>query len=516
MFERSPDAVIEEMKHYNIKTVAGCLTRVTCDITAPEGVDTTLTAFLVYEGESRPATLESADVIIFPAVPYGHYAYEIRCGGKPVAFGHLLVRPSAFPHTDGVVDYSLAVDLSTAEAAHVELTLTPGPRGPKGDTGASAYDIATEHGYQGSEADWVAELSGAQAAASAAKASEQAAATAAASAASTLNAAAKKTENNTFSGTNTFNGTLVANGGITGLPARGTGSNAVCANAMGLLSLVETGLTRCIPLTWGTPVGNMEVTNGEQFVVSQNKTGYVRSAAVRPYGLHSINISFSGDIFIPLKMAVGVNNGHVRVDVLFSTGGWSYNEQPSGWPLDLASLKNEKGSAGISLEVRRDTSAFAARVILRAVGYPGAETTSGLTVTEREYNVQGTNYNPFFVGNQSGLLGVLLARDSEDTNKMVVLLLCGWAGKKVVYRLATIPFGLSVQGGHTLRLQVAGSNTGTVYLPCLYYRERCGSADVFVDAATALGAKDLSSVATEITDISESLADYIANTTANE
>lgn len=118
--------------HKNIKTVAGCLTRVTCDITAPEGVDTTLTAFLVYEGESRPATLESADVIIFPAVPYGHYAYEIRCGGKPVAFGHLLVRPSAFPHTDGVVDYSLAVDLSTTDAAKIAITFNPGPKGESG------------------------------------------------------------------------------------------------------------------------------------------------------------------------------------------------------------------------------------------------------------------------------------------------------------------------------------------------------------------------------------------------
>ena len=135
MVMRSPDAVIGEMKHYNIKTVAGCLSRVTCEISAPEGVDKTLTACLVYEGESRPATLESADVIIFPAVPYGHYAYEIRCGGKPVAFGHLLVRPSAFPHTDGVVDYRLEVDLSTAEAASVALTLTPGPRGPRGESG---------------------------------------------------------------------------------------------------------------------------------------------------------------------------------------------------------------------------------------------------------------------------------------------------------------------------------------------------------------------------------------------
>lgn len=127
--------------HQNIKTVAGCLTRVTCNISAPEGVDTTLRAYLVYEGESRPATLESADVIIFPAVPYGHYAYEIRCGGKPVAFGHLLVRASAFPHTDGVVDYALGADLSETEALSLSLSLTPGPRGPKGEDGVGAEQL---------------------------------------------------------------------------------------------------------------------------------------------------------------------------------------------------------------------------------------------------------------------------------------------------------------------------------------------------------------------------------------
>ncbi len=123
------------MFHKNIKTVAGCLTRVTCNISAPQGVDTTLRAYLVYEGESRPATMESADVIIFPAVPYGHYAYEIRCGGKPVAFGHLLVRASAFPHTDGVVDYALGANLSETEALSLSLSLTPGPRGPQGEKG---------------------------------------------------------------------------------------------------------------------------------------------------------------------------------------------------------------------------------------------------------------------------------------------------------------------------------------------------------------------------------------------
>lgn len=129
--------------HQNIKTVAGCLTRVTCNISAPQGVDTTLRAYLVYEGESRPATMESADVIIFPAVPYGHYAYEIRCGGKPVAFGHLLVRASAFPHTDGVVDYALGADLSETEALSLSLSLTPGPRGPKGEDGVSEDAVAS-------------------------------------------------------------------------------------------------------------------------------------------------------------------------------------------------------------------------------------------------------------------------------------------------------------------------------------------------------------------------------------
>ena len=131
--------------HKNIKTVAGCLTRVTCDISAPEGTDTTLSAYLVYEGESRPATLESAGVIIFPAVPYGHYAYEVRCGGKPVVFGHLIVRPSAFPHTEGVVDYTLAADLTTTDAARVEINIAPGPRGPQGEKG--------EQGEQGPKGD---------------------------------------------------------------------------------------------------------------------------------------------------------------------------------------------------------------------------------------------------------------------------------------------------------------------------------------------------------------------------
>lgn len=298
--------------HKNIKTVAGCLSRITCDITAPENVDTTLTAFLVYEGESRPATLESADVIIFPAVPYGHYAYEIRCGGKPVAFGHLLVRPSAFPHTDGVVDYSLAVDLSTAEAAHVELTLTPGPRGPKGEPGASAYDIAALNGYQGSEAEWIAELQGAQAAASAAKASEQAAATSAASAATTLNAAAKKTENNTFTGTNTFNGAIVANGGVNGLTGPAGWGSAVSLLGARFGAFVGECLQRRIATSFAVKSGNGTLASNK-LTVAAGEQALAYSPLV--WKVLPANYSALGALWVPLRKGNSAATGKCRVCV---------------------------------------------------------------------------------------------------------------------------------------------------------------------------------------------------------
>ncbi len=201
--------------HKNIETVAGCLTRLTCEvITADGATPPELTAYVLIEQQSYPARQEPDGVLLFPAVDYGQHLYEVRADGKPVLFGHLLVRPSAFPQDSGVVDYALAIDASQVDGAKITLTLTPGPRGPQGDTGLSAYDIAALNGYQGSEADWAAELSGAQAAASAAKESQQAAEASASQAASTLTAAAKKNENNTFSATNTFNGVIAANGGI--------------------------------------------------------------------------------------------------------------------------------------------------------------------------------------------------------------------------------------------------------------------------------------------------------------
>ncbi|MDO5472692.1 MAG: hypothetical protein Q4F35_05080 [Akkermansia sp.] len=122
--------------HKNIETVAGCLTRLTCEvITADGATPPELTAYVLIEQQSYPARQEPDGVLLFPAVDYGQHLYEVRADGKPVLFGHLLVRPSAFPQDSGVVDYALAIDASQVDGAKITLTLTPGPRGPKGDTG---------------------------------------------------------------------------------------------------------------------------------------------------------------------------------------------------------------------------------------------------------------------------------------------------------------------------------------------------------------------------------------------
>lgn len=37
---------------------------------------------------------------------------------------------------------------------------TPGPEGPKGDPGDSAYQVAVDNGFKGTEAEWLASLKG--------------------------------------------------------------------------------------------------------------------------------------------------------------------------------------------------------------------------------------------------------------------------------------------------------------------------------------------------------------------
>ncbi len=122
------------MNHYNFKTVAGCFTRVTCNVTAPEGVRSEVCAYMMYEGESRAVPVADGGVVMFPALPYGQYAYDLRCGEKPVMFGHLLVRPSAYPQPEGAVDYSVDIDLPVESPMSLRIALTPGPKGEPGES----------------------------------------------------------------------------------------------------------------------------------------------------------------------------------------------------------------------------------------------------------------------------------------------------------------------------------------------------------------------------------------------
>lgn len=141
--------------HKNIQTVAGCITRITCNFTTPDNQAPEITAYCLVEKEYRAATKEAGGVLLFPAMEYGQHLYEVRADGKPVIHGHFLIRPSAFPHEGGVVDYTMNAELGTVEALKIDLLAAPGPRGPQG---LSAYDVARQNGFEGSESEWLESL----------------------------------------------------------------------------------------------------------------------------------------------------------------------------------------------------------------------------------------------------------------------------------------------------------------------------------------------------------------------
>lgn len=143
-----------------------------------------LVGALMVHGQRVDMVREAEDRLLIPVCPPGVYLAEVRAAGVCVLYGHVEVLPSPLYEQDGVVCYTIDVDAMTDVLA-VSLSMVegiPGPRGAQGIQGerglqgASAYDLAVAAGYEGSEAEWVAELQGAQAAANAARASESAAA----------------------------------------------------------------------------------------------------------------------------------------------------------------------------------------------------------------------------------------------------------------------------------------------------------------------------------------------------
>ena len=161
--------------HYNvIKTAAGARTRMRlpmlwkADAVAAEELPEAV--FWVLIGGERvrvEKTPHSEDEYIFPALQAGQYAWDLVVDAQVVLHGVLKVRGSAVPPGGGEVCGTLLVD-----SPAMVLVLSPGPRGevgPVGPQGLSAYEVALQHGYEGSEDKWADELSGAQAAATAAK-----------------------------------------------------------------------------------------------------------------------------------------------------------------------------------------------------------------------------------------------------------------------------------------------------------------------------------------------------------
>ena len=143
-----------------------------------------LVGALMVHGQRVDMVRDAEDRLLIPVCPPGVYLAEVRAAGVCVLYGHVEVLPSPLYEQDGVVCYTIDVDAMTDVLA-VSLSMVegiPGPRGEQGIQGerglqgASAYDLAVAAGYEGSEAEWVAELQGAHAAANAAKESETAAA----------------------------------------------------------------------------------------------------------------------------------------------------------------------------------------------------------------------------------------------------------------------------------------------------------------------------------------------------
>ena len=147
----------------DIKTVAGARTRVRVEIVRDEGdvreVEPVLRVAVGNGIELRYA----CGFFELPALEAGRYDYELLLDGSPLVRGAVSVRASVCCE-GALVDGVLWVDLPCWF-----FVVSRGPRGDVGPRGFSAYELAGQHGYAGTEEDWVAELEGAQAAATLAK-----------------------------------------------------------------------------------------------------------------------------------------------------------------------------------------------------------------------------------------------------------------------------------------------------------------------------------------------------------
>lgn len=99
----------------------------------------------------------------YPALAPDVYLYDVYYQGELLIYGHIEARPRCTPPAEGE-DARLALvtlDIWSGTMRHVVIELgRKGDAGKDGDDGKSAYQVAVEHGYIGTEQQWLSSLRG--------------------------------------------------------------------------------------------------------------------------------------------------------------------------------------------------------------------------------------------------------------------------------------------------------------------------------------------------------------------
>lgn len=155
---RHPANLLQRMKKKAIPPftlTAGQCGRLLFDFTLPPGAETpALRGALMVHGERVDMEGTQEDMLVIPALPAGVYLAEVRAAGMCVLYGHVEVLPSPLSGEEGLATYRVDVD-NTTDVLQVNIAMLEGLTGPQG---LSAYDVAKQHGFGGSESEWLESL----------------------------------------------------------------------------------------------------------------------------------------------------------------------------------------------------------------------------------------------------------------------------------------------------------------------------------------------------------------------
>ncbi len=442
---RHPANLLQRMKKKAIppfSLTAGQTGRLLFNFTLPEGTaKPALRGALMVHGQKVDMLTGDDDTLTIPPLPAGIYLTEVRAAGICILYGHVEVLPSPLFEDSGVAAYKVDVDSST-DLLRVNLSMVEGipgmqgaqgEQGEKGDTGASAYQLAAQYGYAGTEAEWIAELQGAQAAANSAKASEQSATSAASSAttaqhaaeasaataaqhatsaatdAAKLGDAALKSQNNTFSGTNTFNGVIAANGGINGLTAPAGWGSAVSLLGARFGAFVGECLQRRIATSFSVKSGNGTLASNK-LTVADGEQALAYSPLA--WKINPANYSTLGTLWVPLRKADTNANGKCRVcvNLCCSLTNYTVQEETMERPIIsyfAGSVYQHAHYNVIDISIEYGSNGQQVATLLTPIVNANNEMTG---MREQRAVVSASNLKYNFIG----LLGFLIVRTKAD------------------------------------------------------------------------------------------------------